>query len=75
MTGRGTFGLTLFPQPPSRHSDITGERCFHIVIPLFIGIIGFIMAISTMRLAARYVALYVYHPIPIWSTPDLWPAS
>ena len=41
---------------------MTGERCFHIVIPLFIGIIGFIIAISTMRLAARYVALYVSCP-------------
>lgn len=42
-----------------RHSDVTGERFFHIVIPLCIGIVGFIIAISTMRLAARYVALYV----------------
>ena len=75
MTGRGTFGLTLFSQPPSRHSDMMGERCYHIVIPLFIGIIGFIIAISTMRLAARYFALYVTHPIPIWWTPDLWKAS
>lgn len=49
-------GLTLF-QLPCRHSDTTGERFFHIVIPLFIGIFGFIIAISTMRLAARYVAL------------------
>jgi len=38
---------------------VTGERFFHIVIPLCIGIVGFIIAISTMRLAARYVALYV----------------
>jgi len=43
----------------SRHSDRTGERFFHIVIPLFIGIIGFIIAISTMRLAARYFALFL----------------
>ncbi|KAI0254780.1 MFS general substrate transporter [Lactifluus subvellereus] len=43
----------------SRHSDKTGERFFHIVIPLFIGIIGFVIAISTMRLAARYVALFL----------------
>ncbi|KAI0254770.1 MFS general substrate transporter [Lactifluus subvellereus] len=49
----------------SWHSDKTGERTFHIVIPLFIGIIGFVIAISTMRLAARYVALYVpYSTIP-----------
>ena len=38
---------------------MTGERFFHIVIPLCIGIVGFIIAISTMRLAARYFALYV----------------
>ncbi|KAI0304008.1 MFS general substrate transporter [Russula brevipes] len=43
----------------SRHSDMTGERFFHIVIPLFIAIIGFIIAISTMRLAARYLALFL----------------
>jgi hypothetical protein len=45
--------------PRCRHSDVTGERFFHIVIPLCVGIVGFIIAISTMRLAARYVALYV----------------
>jgi hypothetical protein len=38
---------------------MTGERFFHIVIPLFVAMIGFIIAISTMRLAARYLALYV----------------
>lgn len=38
---------------------MTEERFFHIVIPLFVGIIGFVIAISTMRLAARYFALYV----------------
>ncbi|KAF8272071.1 major facilitator superfamily domain-containing protein [Lactarius quietus] len=43
----------------TRHSDRTGERFFHIAIPLFIGIIGFIIAISTMRLAARYFALFL----------------
>ncbi|KAH9999954.1 sugar transporter [Russula vinacea] len=43
----------------SRHSDMTGERVFHIAIPLFIGIVGFTIAISTMRLAARYIALFL----------------
>jgi len=43
----------------NRHSDMTGERCFHIATSLFVGIIGFIIAISTMRLAARYVALFL----------------
>ncbi|KAI0307088.1 MFS general substrate transporter [Multifurca ochricompacta] len=43
----------------NRHSDKTGERFFHIVIPLSIGIAGFILAISTMKLAARYFALFL----------------
>ncbi|KAH9977701.1 MFS general substrate transporter [Lactifluus volemus] len=43
----------------SRHSDKTGERFFHIAIPLSIGLIGFVIAISTMRLVARYIALFL----------------
>lgn len=43
----------------SRHSDVTGERFFHIVIPLCIGIVGFIIASSTMRLATRYFSLFL----------------
>ena len=42
-----------------RHSDKVGERFFHIAIPLFVGIIGFIIAVSTMNTAARYISLYV----------------
>ena len=40
-----------------RHSDLTGERFFHTVIPIFIGIVGFVIAICTMNTAARYVSL------------------
>lgn len=43
-----------------RHSDKTGERFYHITIPLLIGILGFVIAISTMNTAARYVSLFVY---------------
>lgn len=42
-----------------RHSDMTGERFWHIAIPLFFGIIGFVIAVSTMNTAARYVSLCV----------------
>ncbi|KAI9447954.1 MFS general substrate transporter [Lactarius indigo] len=35
------------------------QRFFHIVVPLSIGIVGFIIALSTMRLAARYFALFL----------------
>lgn len=42
-----------------RHSDRTRERFWHIAIPLAFGIVGFVMAASTMALAARYVSLCV----------------
>ena len=41
----------------TRHSDITGERFYHVAIPMLIGIVGFIIAICTMNTAARYVSL------------------
>ncbi|KAH9849971.1 MFS general substrate transporter [Lenzites betulinus] len=42
-----------------RHSDKTQERFWHIAIPLAFGIVGFIIAISTMSLAARYISLFL----------------
>ncbi|KAI0677060.1 MFS general substrate transporter [Trametes maxima] len=42
-----------------RHSDKTRERFWHIAIPLAFGIVGFIIAISTMNLAARYISLFL----------------
>jgi hypothetical protein len=41
-----------------RHSDVTGDRFWHIAGPLLIGIIGFMIAISTMNTAMRYISLY-----------------
>ncbi|PAV20854.1 MFS general substrate transporter [Pyrrhoderma noxium] len=43
----------------ARHSDKTGERFYHIIGPLAVGIVGFIIAISTMNLAARYISLFL----------------
>ncbi|KAL4241993.1 MFS transporter superfamily protein [Abortiporus biennis] len=43
----------------TRHSDKVGERFYHIAVPLFFGIVGFIIAVSTMNTAARYVALFL----------------
>ena len=40
-----------------RHSDKQGERFYHIFAPLVIGLIGFIIAMSTMNTAARYISL------------------
>lgn len=42
-----------------RHSDKVGERFYHIAVPLAVGILGYIIAISTMNTAARYVSLFV----------------
>ena len=41
----------------ARHSDKTGERALHIMIPFMIGIVGFIISLSTMNIAGRYIAL------------------
>ncbi|KAI1786688.1 MFS general substrate transporter [Ganoderma leucocontextum] len=43
----------------SRHSDATGERFYHTTMPIFIGIVGFVIAICTMNTAARYVSLFL----------------
>jgi MFS family permease len=40
-----------------RHSDKVGERFFHIAASQVVGIIGFIIAMSTMNTAARYISL------------------
>ncbi|THH13282.1 hypothetical protein EW146_g6915 [Bondarzewia mesenterica] len=43
----------------ARHSDKSGERFWHITTSLALGIVGFIIAISTMNTAARYVSLFL----------------
>ncbi|TFK55471.1 MFS general substrate transporter [Heliocybe sulcata] len=43
----------------TRHSDKSGERFLHIAIPLGFGIVGFIIALSTMNTAARYISLFL----------------
>jgi ABC-type microcin C transport system permease subunit YejB len=40
-----------------RHSDKTKERFWHIAIPLAVGIIGFVIAATTMNTTARYISL------------------
>ncbi|KAG1726535.1 MFS general substrate transporter [Suillus paluster] len=42
----------------ARHSDATGDRFWHITGPLLVGIVGFIISISTMHTAVRYLALF-----------------
>ncbi|KAJ6515941.1 MFS general substrate transporter [Mycena sanguinolenta] len=43
----------------AQHSDKVGERFFHIISSLGLGILGFIIAISTMNTAARYISLFL----------------
>jgi MFS family permease len=42
----------------ARHSDVTGDRFWHIVCPQLVGIIGYMIAISTMNTAMRYISLF-----------------
>lgn len=41
------------------HSDRTGEKFWHIVGPIIGGLIGFIISMSTLNVAGRYVALFL----------------
>jgi signal transduction histidine kinase len=43
----------------SRHSDKVQERFFHIAGSMGLGLVGFIIAISTMNTAARYISLFL----------------
>ncbi|KAG1743063.1 MFS general substrate transporter [Suillus lakei] len=48
----------------ARHSDATGDRFWHIVGPLLVGIVGFMLAISTMNTAIRYLSLFIMAQCP-----------
>ncbi|KZT72525.1 MFS general substrate transporter [Daedalea quercina L-15889] len=50
---------TLVALAVTRHSDRTGERFWHIAASLVCGIVGFVVAASTMHTAARYVSLFL----------------
>lgn len=43
----------------ARHSDASGSRYWHIVVPLIIGMVGFIISLSTLNTAARYISLFL----------------
>ncbi|CAA7259721.1 unnamed protein product [Cyclocybe aegerita] len=68
--GYGTTVSLLLCAPPwlfataaalalSRDSDMVGERSKHITFSLSIGIVGFVMAMSTMNTGVRYVSLFL----------------
>ncbi|KAI9154700.1 MFS transporter cpaT [Paramyrothecium foliicola] len=41
------------------HADRTQEMYFHIAAPVAMGIVGFVISMSTLNVAARYVALFL----------------
>ncbi|KAF8507454.1 MFS general substrate transporter [Hysterangium stoloniferum] len=43
----------------ARHADVTGERFWHVSGPILLGIVGFVISLSTMNTAARYIALFL----------------
>ncbi|KAG2102509.1 MFS general substrate transporter [Suillus discolor] len=49
----------------ARHSDATGDRFWHIASPLFVAIVGFMIATSTMNAAVRYLSLFFMAQAPV----------
>lgn len=44
------------------HADRTGERYFHVTLPLYVGVVAFILAAATTSTAPRYVAMMLMIP-------------
>ena len=44
------------------HADKTGERYFHITIPLYFAVIAFIIAATTIKTGPRYLAMMMMVP-------------
>ncbi|KAL0955477.1 hypothetical protein HGRIS_001718 [Hohenbuehelia grisea] len=66
----------------TRHSDYTRERCYHSVLAFGIGMLGFLLAMSTMNVAVRYVSLFFMAFSPVggmcimaWAISSIHPAS
>lgn len=60
LTAPPWFFATLLSFLNARHADSTGERFWHISGPILLGIVGFVISLSTMNTAARYIALSVF---------------
>lgn len=46
----------------SWHADKTGERYFHITLPLYFAVVAFIIAAATIKTAPRYLAMMLMIP-------------
>lgn len=44
------------------HADRTGERYFHITLPLWLSMVSFIIAVATTNTGARYFAMMIMVP-------------
>ncbi|KAL6454762.1 hypothetical protein SBY92_004232 [Candida maltosa Xu316] len=42
----------------ARHADISGERFFHVTIPLVLSLVAFIISAASLNTGARYFTLY-----------------
>ncbi|KAI4162709.1 MAG: hypothetical protein LQ342_003755 [Letrouitia transgressa] len=71
--GYGRIDTLLLTVPPyilgvittflnSWHADRTGERYFHITLPLYVAVAAFIIAATTTATAPRYVAMMLMVP-------------
>ena len=81
--GYNTVNTLLLTAPPyvlavavtylnATHADKTGERYLHIAVPMAVAIVAYIIAATTMNLAARYVSmmLMVSWPSCSWTAPS-----
>lgn len=46
----------------ARHADKSGERFWHVIFPLFISLISFIINVSTLNVGARYFGMCIMVP-------------
>lgn len=69
----GTIETLLLTAPPyvlavptaflnAWHADRTGERYFHVTLPLYVGIIAFIIAATSTTTAPRYLSMMLMVP-------------
>jgi hypothetical protein len=71
--GYGTITTLLLTAPPyvlavitamtnAWHADRTGERYYHVTLPLYVAVAAFILAAATTSTAPRYVAMMLMVP-------------
>jgi hypothetical protein len=71
--GYGTINTLLLTVPPyalavitsmlnAWHADRTGERYFHVTLPIYVAIVAFVLAAATTATAPRYIAMMLMVP-------------